>query len=369
MSAFLQQASYNIFLDPHKQIATNSLGSPPLDALLKTLEPSYWFSAHLHVKFAAIFKHDGQPTRAKPRRVRTWGGTARDGGGPSRLVAGQDANGAGPELAETVGGAGSQPLSVAVENPDEIVVDESDADEDDASTTKREGRDISSEEKGCPSGCGHDDETASEHASQVRAKVDEAESTRRVDEGNPDEILLDDDDDDDNDDSTDTVNKTEQGVARDVEMRGTTAPHEKEEGETPRGGATTSRTTKFLALGKPGRGKDFLQVVDVPTPVDRQASSSTPPRLYFDPHWLAVVRATNPFLSLERHQNPFPPLEELARQIDKEYEWVVDKVGLEKPIDEVQQFERTALTERDWVAQGSNRIRTRLPSLSPFPLP
>lgn len=42
------------------QIEEGSLGSPPGQQILHELQPSHWFSAHLHVKFAALVAHSHQ---------------------------------------------------------------------------------------------------------------------------------------------------------------------------------------------------------------------------------------------------------------------------------------------------------------------
>ncbi|CAF1418265.1 unnamed protein product [Adineta steineri] len=48
----------------HDDIYTNKLGSEPLEEALLQVQPKYWFSAHLHVKFAALVEHtNGQSTR------------------------------------------------------------------------------------------------------------------------------------------------------------------------------------------------------------------------------------------------------------------------------------------------------------------
>jgi lariat debranching enzyme len=45
---------------------TNNLGSPPLKGLLFTLQPDWWFSAHMHVRFEAEVQHGPSPRVSLP---------------------------------------------------------------------------------------------------------------------------------------------------------------------------------------------------------------------------------------------------------------------------------------------------------------
>ena len=81
-----------------QEVKTNTLGSPPLLELMKEIQPEHWFSAHLHVKFAAVYEHVA--------------GTAASSSSTTAI----------PAITDMAVG----------ENPDEIDIDDDDIDEEPA---------------------------------------------------------------------------------------------------------------------------------------------------------------------------------------------------------------------------------------------
>jgi len=84
--------------------------------------------------------------------------------------------------------------------------------------------------------------------------------------------------------------------------------------------------------------------VEDPREVQSPSSPSTArrcPILTFDPQWLAITRAFQPYFSTNRAQSVFPGETQAIAMVRRELDWVNQNIGVRK-IDECQTFTRTA---------------------------
>jgi lariat debranching enzyme len=59
------------------QAERGDLGSPPNQQLLEVLQPDYWFSAHLHVKFPAVVPHRQQQQQQGQQQQQQFAGNGQ----------------------------------------------------------------------------------------------------------------------------------------------------------------------------------------------------------------------------------------------------------------------------------------------------
>ncbi|KAI9139077.1 lariat debranching enzyme, C-terminal domain-containing protein [Paraphysoderma sedebokerense] len=100
------------------EVQRGELGSPVNEKLLQILKPRYWFSAHLHVKFSAVYVHE-QNTNEKALDVLD---VNKSYNPPASTFASTPSNLSGAQE--------SHSEHSVTRNPDEIILDDSSSDDD-----------------------------------------------------------------------------------------------------------------------------------------------------------------------------------------------------------------------------------------------
>ncbi|CAK4034856.1 Lariat debranching enzyme [Lecanosticta acicola] len=225
---------------------SGKLGSVAAKNVLDRLRPPYWFSAHLHCKYAATVAHGDERAPQKPLPNPSGGATSKKD--ENEIDLDEDGDGT------------AESIAAISKNHDEIDLD---LDDDD------------------------DAERPTEAALGLNTTPAAAVTTAPA---NVDEIHL--ELDDDTPTHTNGANDKEAPSPLDQARAALPASFAKPKSPEPieHPPDITNTTTNFLALDKCLPHKDFLQLLSIPsseTDLDHQR----PLRLSYDPEWLAITRA------------------------------------------------------------------------------
>jgi lariat debranching enzyme len=233
-----------------KDAREGQLGSIAGKAVLQHLRPPYWFSAHLHIKYAAVVDHnrpwpENAPLTESQGRASSYGASQNYRNGVKALDAGQTS------AITTV---------------------------KDATTTNQDEIDLDMD---------GDDETAP--GKTLLPQVEPVSNTAEID------LDLDSDTDQQVTRKEPSRDNNHHSALEDLRALLPAAfakpPQPTQEPDPPT--TITNTTTKFLSLDKCLPRRDFLQILEIPAHNQDEASALDPTQplpLTYDPEWLAITR-------------------------------------------------------------------------------
>ncbi|KAG5972160.1 hypothetical protein E4U58_006902 [Claviceps cyperi] len=327
------------------------LGSVAAEYVMDRLRPPYWFSAHLHTKFAAIKKYQDPSSTASPALLET---------------------------------AGSQDGLEKEANPDEIDLDMDDEEQEGTATAEpttkeadEKGGSVAESQNGV-----HEQHNTAEHTSRATKKKEDTAAElqhgleEQVEKAEPMSKAADEKEEaiaesrlgglqemngatSENDaNNTNETNETNQ-VPDDLraQLPASFAPpqqHHYAQKRTPGRPVPpgiTNKQVRFLSLDKCLRGRQFLQTCLIKPyqssglPETRRHKASRRYSLHYDPEWLAITRVFHDTLSFgDRSAQISPDLgeEHYAPLIDAERAWVDENIVAKCKLAIPENFEITA---------------------------
>ncbi|EAQ86857.1 hypothetical protein CHGG_08110 [Chaetomium globosum CBS 148.51] len=295
-----QKRLFQMKPDFERESRDGSLGNPAAEYVLDRLRPHFWFSAHLHCKFAAIKQFDPP--------------------------------GQQQEYEEEPQAAPPRPILDA--NPDEIDLD-LDYGDDFPGITAAAAKVAKSQDESKPQPATGD------------TTGDAAEDTTGATAG-----------DTANEPATEDAAEepTDETEALRSQLPAAFAKPARISAARPTPGqpvpeSITNTTTRFLALDKCLPGRKFLQLMEIPTDTPRPAAG-TKLRLQYDPEWLSILRTFHPLIKIGDRTATTPPDEGEAHYraiIEEQRAWVDEHIVAPGRLDVPDNFAVTAPAHRPGV--------------------